>query len=103
MMKKRYIKENKDVLKLINDKSIKIIEIKPIQQTTQMNAFKLMTKEMKEYIATVKRLRRLGQKILDNSYNNIDEENGDSWDQISEVECMEEHLKCCLHFLGIEE
>lgn len=34
MMIKRYIKENKDVLKLINNKYIKIIEIKPIKKIT---------------------------------------------------------------------
>ena len=50
-----------------------------------------MLKEVKDYIATVKRLQRLGDKILDEYYTNGLQE-GVTTDYISEVECMKEHL-----------
>jgi hypothetical protein len=58
-----------------------------------------MLKEMKDYIATVKRLQRLGDKILDEYYTNGLQEGVTNY-QISEVQCMEEHLKACLFYLN---
>ena len=36
---KRYIKDNKKVFKLINDKNYKILEIKPIRKTKNKEIF----------------------------------------------------------------
>ena len=52
-------------------------------------------KTINDYIAMVKALRELGQLLVDEQYNDMD--NMAKW--VDEVECMDMHLECCLSIL----
>lgn len=55
-----------------------------------------MSKEMKEYIATVKRLKKLTDKILDNYYYGTGIEDSD---KVNEVHELNHHIDTCLYYI----
>lgn len=54
-----------------------------------------MAKTIKDYMAMVKELRALGQQLVEQQYNECDEQA--AW--VDEVECMDMHLECCVSIL----